>query len=636
MPPGPGLAAVLATIDLSRLGGLDCVEVLRAQHRQASHEQARQMAAMVEVALCAVGPDAALPRMAVPDEWSADEIRAALSWTRSAADTQLSLAWDLTSRLPQVFAALDAGHIDMPRTRVFSEWTGGLTDQQAHQICDRLLPEAPRLTTGQLCERIKKMAIAIDPEWARKRYEEAVRDRKVVGYRNEDGTGTLSGYNLPADQAAAACAHIDAVARTIKRSGDGRPIDHIRADLYIGLLDGSYIGWSERDIVAHMLTAANERTDTDRQAKPTDPRGSQSHVGSSQTKRNHDEHRRAPAHSSTQLTPTPAADDTRAGTAPTPPSGRRAGVEVRTEITTLLGLNDHPAEIAGWGFVDAETARRLVADQTAAEWRFAITNDDGHLLFEGITRVRPAGFPARADAPCRGGVVELQITLADLGCLAARPARLPNWAKLIADLANQAGHQPNHQQGQYDRRHGHGAGDESGSCGDGDWSERRRDHDRDERRRDGRSPGVPLRRRTQIRDRTCTYPGCRVPANCTDGDHTREWGHGGPTTDDNIGSACRHDHRLRHEGGWRVSQPTPGQFTWTSRLGMHYRVRPPLIIEPLPDPIPRHPPTLHRRPPPHGLDDDSDDDEPTWREPQAVPTPGPTGDRGAPDEPPPF
>src|SRR5918992_2062873 len=41
IPPGPELAAVLATIDPRRLGSLDCVEVMRAQQRQVSHEQAR-------------------------------------------------------------------------------------------------------------------------------------------------------------------------------------------------------------------------------------------------------------------------------------------------------------------------------------------------------------------------------------------------------------------------------------------------------------------------------------------------------------------------------------------------------------------------------------------------------------------
>ena len=40
--------------------------------------------------------------------------------------------------------------------------------------------------------------------------EQAVAERKVVGYRNPDGSANLSGYNLPVDRVAAASGHIDA------------------------------------------------------------------------------------------------------------------------------------------------------------------------------------------------------------------------------------------------------------------------------------------------------------------------------------------------------------------------------------------------------------------------------------------
>jgi hypothetical protein len=536
------LAAILARIDLTRLSGSDCVEVLQARHRQLSHEQARFMSALVEVGRCGIGPDDELPRMDAPDEFSADEIRGALSWTRSAASTQLMLAWDLHSRLPQVFETLDAGLIDVPKVKVFSEWTSGLTDGQAQQICDRLLPDAPALTTGQLTERIKKMAIAVDPEWARRRYEQAVRDRKVVGYHNEDGTANVCGYNLPADRAAAACANIDALARKAKRAGDDRPIDHIRSDLYLGMLDGTYTGRSEDHIIAHMLS----------EVAPQSP-GTTHHSGSN-----------PPGDTCSDIAPSP----------------RRAGVEIRVEITTLLGLDDHPGEIAGWGPVHANVARRLVRDQTAAEWRYAITNDEGRLLWEGIARVRPDSYPARADAPCRGGIVELQVPLSTLRWLAARPARLGGWARLVAPLARHADRQGGAQYGRPTRPYGpatqhdgSGVNGTPSAGGQGDLGPR--------------SPGRRLRRHTQIRDRTCIHPGCRTPAAGTDGDHTREWARGGATVEGNIGSLCRHDHRLRHEGGWQVTQSPPGHFTVISRLGIRYHIHPAQIIEPLPDPIPR-------------------------------------------------
>jgi hypothetical protein len=170
VPPGPELAGVLAGIELSRLSGYDGVEVLKAQYRQVNHERARLMAAMVEVGLCGIGSaDEPVRRMAVPDEFSADEIRAALVLTRRAADAQFWLAHDLLTRLPAVHAAMNAGVLDEPRARVLSEWTTELHPEVARALCAELLPRAPGLTTGQLIEQIKKLAIALDPEWARRR-----------------------------------------------------------------------------------------------------------------------------------------------------------------------------------------------------------------------------------------------------------------------------------------------------------------------------------------------------------------------------------------------------------------------------------------------------------------------------------
>ncbi|MGH3721873.1 MAG: DUF222 domain-containing protein [Pseudonocardiaceae bacterium] len=129
-------------------------------------------------------------------QFSADEVRAALVLTRRAADAQFWLAYDLLTRLPAVHAAMGAGVLDEPRARVLSEWTTELHPEVARAVCDELVPRAPRLTTGQLIEQIKKLTIALYPDWARRRYEHALADRKVVGHRNPDGSANLSGYNL--------------------------------------------------------------------------------------------------------------------------------------------------------------------------------------------------------------------------------------------------------------------------------------------------------------------------------------------------------------------------------------------------------------------------------------------------------
>jgi hypothetical protein len=54
IPPGPRLAHVLSGIDLARLSGFDCVEVLKAWYRQLNHDRTQLMATMVEVGSCGV------------------------------------------------------------------------------------------------------------------------------------------------------------------------------------------------------------------------------------------------------------------------------------------------------------------------------------------------------------------------------------------------------------------------------------------------------------------------------------------------------------------------------------------------------------------------------------------------------
>jgi hypothetical protein len=96
--------------------------------------------------------------------------------------------------------------------------------------------------------------------------------------------------------------------------------------------------------------------------------------------------------------------------------------------------------------------------------------------------------------------------------------------------------------------------------------------------------------------------GCRAPARTADKNHTRDHGHDGPTTDDNLGDACRHDHRLKGEGGWALQQPAPGVFRWNSPLGRTYHTRRQPITTDLPDPRPS--PEYPDYPPPATLDED--------------------------------
>ncbi len=612
LAPGPELGVLLGGLDISALAGTDLVEVLRARARQLSHEQAQLLAVMAEVGLCDphAGPDE-VARLVQAPEFAADEIRAALAWTRNAAYREYHFAQALLARLPAVFSALDTGAICRSKAWLFTELCAELTDEQAQVVCQRLLPDAARLTTGELSARIKKLALALDPEWAARRYASAVQDRDVIGYLDEDGTATVTGHRLPADQAAAACARIEDLAKAAKRAGHPGRIGPLRADIYVGLLEGRWQQLTRDQIIADLLAHA---TPEDTPPGPTSdgtpaaeaPAGGDtgSAGGAPAAPDNGDNGDGAGQPAPGDRAPGDRAPGDRAPAERAP--AERVGVELRVGLSTLLGRDRHPGEIPGWGPVTAETAAIIVAAQRTGEWRYAITDAEGQLVLAGITCRRPAIPAGEAAAPGRGGIVELHIPAALLTELAAHPDACGEWAAVIADLAAQ--HATDRVQ---DIQSARGASGQDPAA---------------------RFAGAALRRHVQIRDRVCVHPGCRCPARHADLDHTVDHAYGGVTTEANSGPLCRHDHRLKHAGGWRLDQPESGHFAWTSPLGRSYHARRQPVTTDLPAPLPRperYPdyappvtvdenwPILYRPPP----------------EPDRLPAPARAVD---PDEPPPF
>jgi hypothetical protein len=640
---------MLEDLDIERVRGYDTVVVLSAEYRQLCRQQARVYRTLLETGLRKPFSIDTVERSSQPGEFAAEEARAALVWSRTRAERAFGFAVDLFTRLPVLGEAMLAGEVDEPRARAFVDWTIGLTDAQAELVCEQLLGEAPQLTVGELIDRIKRACLAIDPDYAEKRYRAAVRTRRVCGSRNPDGTANLGGYNQPLDRIAAAGEHIDALARGCKRAGDRRPIDYIRSDLFLGLADGTFERMGEGEIIAHVLAHPyTEPGDGEPDGNPGDgepdgnpgdgdgrptggmngggpgpndegrpdcgddsgggpgpadgpsdnggssgaelggshpasasrpacggfgPSDEACEVRSQDRGENtaHDPSRRATDQSNAgepsgcavpdrmsgeAAAPTYEAAMATAINAPTALAGRRRAVpEVRVELATLLGENEHPGELPPWGPIPAAHARELVAGMGSAEWRYVLCSDDGRAIAGGLLRARlptSTSERPRRDAH-RGGIVEIAVSVAELGRLAAgRPAHGP-WAAVLAELAGYAERAP-------------------------------RDPDTEADDPFRRTPGAALRRWVQQRDRQCPHPSCRAPARRTDQDHRVRFADGGPTNGVNLSPPCRHDHRLKDEGGWVTTQPAPGLTVWASPLGHRYQSRPPPIIVTLPEP----------------------------------------------------
>ena len=72
------------------------------------------------------------------------------------------------------------------------------------------------------------------------------------------------------------------------------------------------------------------------------------------------------------------------------------------------------------------------------------------------------------------------------------------------------------------------------------------------------------------RDGTCRAPGCEIPADRGDLDHTLEWapdGGGGPTSEPNLVALHRGHHNLKTSRFWDSDQSADGSMLWTTATG---------------------------------------------------------------------
>lgn len=241
LSPGIFLAAALESVDRSDLGGHDLVHLIQGRMRLISHLQAELYRDMTELGYCPPsGPEDPPRRMEVFDEHTAEEIRCALVWTRRAAEGTVSYAWQITEQLANVGEALSQGLIDLPRARAIVDGVGGLDREEADAVVDRILEDAPRLTTGQIRAKMRRLAADADPDAAKKRYEAGVDERRVFAQARPEGTAELIGENLPADRVAAIMARINDLARKVRPQDSSRSMDQLRTDLFLELLEGRH------------------------------------------------------------------------------------------------------------------------------------------------------------------------------------------------------------------------------------------------------------------------------------------------------------------------------------------------------------------------------------------------------------
>jgi Domain of unknown function (DUF222) len=227
---------------LSELSDDELIGVLRAWHRLESWCASGGLTAIAELARrrpaerTAPAPAAAFP--AHLSEFVIDEVAAALTLTSRAADAQLDLALDLETRLPGTARALHGGIIDLPKARLIAEATRILSDDHARQVETKILPAAGAQTSGQLRSAVARAVLAVDPEAAARRREEAQKDPRLRHWREDAGTAALAGYGLPPADVLAADERLTARALSLRVAGLPGTLEELRARAYLDALLG--------------------------------------------------------------------------------------------------------------------------------------------------------------------------------------------------------------------------------------------------------------------------------------------------------------------------------------------------------------------------------------------------------------
>jgi hypothetical protein len=503
----------------ARLAGLtddELIGVLRAWRRQACWAQARELAAVAELARRrpaeGTPPAAALGGFpAAISEFTADEVAMALTLTGRAAGVELDLALDLAAR-PATAAALETGQIDLPRVKILVSLLGPLAPAHADAVEAQILPRAGQMTTGQLRAALGRAVLAVDPDAARRRREDAEREARVEHWADPEGTASLAGRGLPPAAALTASSRLTQVAAAWKKHGAQGGMDLLRAHAYLALLNGQPVDTPPAGLLPPVLGPGHPGP----VSSPAAGRGGRDGapvpgpVGAPAASRLGDPGRGLAADGPQAL---PAG---LGGPGPGGPPPTAGLINLTVPLTTLLGLAHGPGDAGGHGPLDAAATRQLartLAGHHATRWQIIITTSDGHALAHGT-----APGSARAKA-CAGDF--------DRG-----------WAITVTAEPITTG------------PYGHRTAEP------------------------GYRPSPALQRLIRARTVTCSGPGCRRPAARCDLDHTVPHDSDGLTCECNLGPACRHCHRRKQTPGWELTQPTPGTMTWTTPAGRRYTTLP--------------------------------------------------------------
>jgi len=329
-------------LNLSTSARIDYLKVLQ---RQSSWINAWEQEAIIAVA--GLEPSEPDDFFQGPDDMEREDVATALRLAPQTAQNRIDVARTLVGHLPHVCSALATGEISAAHATTIAREVADIIDKKVpastiRQIEEVAIAHAEFHTPSQVTNKVRATIAKLAPEEFEAEAARAKDERRVEIYPEKHGMATLVAL-LPAADAQTVMLAIDKLARIRMRDEKARIEGLLRAQ---------------------KVSGANS-------FDPIDPFERATHI---------DQFR---ADALTQI-----AASYLAATKDEALNHRRpVTVNLTVDLQTLLGMDENPGILAGYGAIPASVARELAAD---GKWRRFITDPvTGNLLDYGRETYEP-------------------------------------------------------------------------------------------------------------------------------------------------------------------------------------------------------------------------------------------------------
>ena len=370
MPAGSRLLAELEAVDLAALPSYDLPEVAVQARRIAALAHAIETAA---AAALARHPDLRHPDIAavcrslpegtafVHADVAAADLSARLLVPPGEAKMLIREGRAYAGALAETGAALADGRIEPAKARAIVQGAGEEPADVAAAVEAEVLPRVTGRSVAQVRTDVARALNRVDPEGTADRHRTARSCRTVSRPRVlQDGMAGLWAV-LPATEAVRLDSMLDALARRSRGAGDPRTLDQLRADELVDRV----LGGGTHPVAPDGTALPSRRDGAHEDVDPLDlpvagPPGT-----------------------------APSADQAAERPAQVSPTSLRTVVHVTVPLSTLMGADDQPGDLAGYGPIDAQQARAMALD-LGSTWQRLVTDPlSGTVLDVGRTTYRP-------------------------------------------------------------------------------------------------------------------------------------------------------------------------------------------------------------------------------------------------------